>query len=147
MSSRRSSVKTLSARRLFLFAALFILGATAGAFAAEGRDPYQHFFASGTDDFRAELADAQRDGKKALFVMFEQDGCPGCLYMKEHVLSRPDVQKFYRDHFISFSINSKLGLSRTSSTSGLYASPSTRIRDLLIALARSFSASAVRCTT
>ena len=57
------------------------------------------------DDFRAELADAQRDGKKALFVMFEQDGCPGCLYMKEHVLSRPDVQKFYRDHFISFSIN------------------------------------------
>ena len=105
MSSRRSSVKTLSARKLFLFAALFILGATAGAFAAEGRDPYQHFFASGTDDFRAELADAQRDGKKALFVMFEQDGCPGCLYMKEHVLSRPDVQKFYRDHFISFSIN------------------------------------------
>ena len=76
MSSRRSSVKTLSARRLFLFAALFILGATAGAFAAEGRDPYQHFFASGTDDFRAELADAQRDGKKALFVMFEQDGLP-----------------------------------------------------------------------
>jgi len=95
----------LSAGRRFLLVALLALAAPSVAIAGEGRDPYQHFFASGTDDLRAELADAKRGGKKALFVMFEQDGCPGCIYMKEHVLNRPDVQKFYRDHFISFSIN------------------------------------------
>jgi thioredoxin-related protein len=90
--------------RVFALATLLSLFAAA-VLAAESRDPYQHFFASGTDDFRAELADAKRGGKKALFVMFEQDGCAGCLYMKEHVLNRPVVQKFYRDHFINFSIN------------------------------------------
>ena len=79
--------------------------AVPAAFAAEDRDPYRYFFASGTDDFRAELADAKRLGKKALFVMFEQDGCPGCIYMKKHVLNRADVQQYYRDHFINFSIN------------------------------------------
>lgn len=90
-------------RRLALFVVLCLLGVPAPA--AEKRDPYQHFFLSGTDDLRAELADAKRGGKKALFMMFEQDGCSGCLYMKEHVLSRPDVQKFYRARFLSFSIN------------------------------------------
>jgi thioredoxin-related protein len=75
------------------------------ALAAEGRDPYQYFFTSGTDDFRAELADAKKGGKKALFVMFEQDGCSGCIYMKEHVLNRSDIQKFYRERFLNFSIN------------------------------------------
>ncbi len=100
----------LSARRIaasgrFLLVALFALAVPGGALAAETRDPYQHFFASGTDDLRAELVDAKRAGKKALFVMFEQDGCPGCIYMKEHVLNRPDVQVFYRERFLSFSIN------------------------------------------
>lgn len=97
--------RRLSTGTRFLLVALLALAAPAAVIAAEGRDPYQHFFASGTDDFRAELADAKRGGKKALFVMFEQDGCPGCLYMKEHVLNRPDVQKFYRGHFINFSVN------------------------------------------
>lgn len=77
----------------------------APALAAEGLDPYQYFFTSGTDDFRAELADAKKGGKKALFVMFEQDGCSGCIYMKEHVLNRSDIQKFYRERFLNFSIN------------------------------------------
>jgi thioredoxin-related protein len=89
--------------RLLLIAGLLLLAAT--GFAAEGRDPYQYFFASGTDDLRAELADAKRGGKKALFFMFEQDGCSGCIYMKEHVLNRRDIQKFYRERFLNFSIN------------------------------------------
>jgi len=88
-----------------LLAALLALPLATGAFAAEGLDPYQHFFASGTDDLRAELAEAKSSGKKALFMMFEQDGCSGCIYMKEHVLNRRDVQDFYRRRFISFSIN------------------------------------------
>lgn len=99
------SARLIAASGRFLLVALFALAVPGGALAAEARDPYQYFFASGTDDLRAELADAKRQGKKALFVMFEQDGCPGCIYMKEHVLNRPDVQNFYRERFISFSIN------------------------------------------
>jgi len=99
------SALIIAASGRLLLAALLALPSAAGAFAAEGRDPYQHFFAPGTDDLRAELADAKRGGKKALFVMFEQDGCPGCIYMREHVLNRPDVQDFYRRRFINFSIN------------------------------------------
>lgn len=90
-------------RSLALSAMLCLLAALAHG--AEKRDPYQHFFLSGTDDLRAELADAKRGGKKALFMMFEQEGCSGCIYMKEHVLSRRDVQTFYRERFLSFSIN------------------------------------------
>jgi len=99
------SARLIAASGALLLVALFALAVPEGGLAAETRDPYQYFFASGTDDLRAELADAKRGGKKALFVMFEQDGCPGCLYMKEHVLNRPDVQNFYRERFINFSIN------------------------------------------
>ena len=105
MSIPRLCAPIIAASGCLLLVAFFALAVPAGAFAAEGRDPYQYFFASGTDDLRAELADAKRGGKKALFVMFEQDGCPGCIYMKEHVLNRRDVQDFYRERFISFSIN------------------------------------------
>lgn len=88
-----------------LLAGVVLCALAAPVLGAESRDPYQHFFASGTDDLKAELGDAKRSGKNALFVMFEQDGCPGCIYMKEHVLNRRDVQKFYRKHFLNFSFN------------------------------------------
>jgi thioredoxin-related protein len=73
--------------------------------AAETRDPYTYFFNANTGDFRAELADAKNAGKKAIFVLFEQEGCPGCLHMKNHVLNRPDVQKFYRERFVNFTVD------------------------------------------
>lgn len=82
-----------------------MLCAVASAGAAETRDAEDHFFSLNTGDFRAELADARKAGRKALLVMFEQDGCPGCLYMKQNVLNRVDVQNFYRARFVSFSIN------------------------------------------
>lgn len=73
--------------------------------AAETRDPYSHFFNANTGDLKAELADARSAGKKAIFVMYEQDGCPGCIYMKTYLLNRPDVQEFYRDRFFIFAID------------------------------------------
>jgi thioredoxin-related protein len=75
------------------------------ASAAESRDPYTHFFQPLTGDLKAELGDARSGGKKAVFLMFEQEGCPGCAHMKNHVLSRPDVQNFYREHFLNFAID------------------------------------------
>lgn len=84
---------------------LFMLCAATPLGAAQTRDADDHFFSLNTGDFKAELADARKAGKKALFLMFEQDGCPGCLYMKQNVLNRVDVQDFYRARFVSFSIN------------------------------------------
>jgi thioredoxin-related protein len=75
------------------------------ASAAETRDADQHFFNLNTGDLRAEAGDAAKTGKKALLFMFEQEGCPGCIYMKTRVLNRPDVQKFYRQHFLNFSVD------------------------------------------
>lgn len=73
--------------------------------AAETRDPEQHFFNPNTGDLKAEIADARSNGKKAILLMFEQEGCPGCIYMKRNVLNRVDVQKFYREKFLNFSVD------------------------------------------
>jgi len=84
---------------------LLALGIAAPVASAQTRDPEDHFFTINTGDLKAEAADARAAGKKAIMIMFEQDGCPGCIYMKEHVLNRVDVQNFYRQRFVSFSIN------------------------------------------
>src|SRR5512146_1643665 len=85
---------------------LFALGvATAPVRGAEMRDPDEYFFNLNTGDFRAESADAANAGKKAILVMFEQNGCPGCYYMRHNVLNRVDVQDFYRRQFVNFTIN------------------------------------------
>lgn len=78
-----------------------------GAMAAESetRDPYTYFFNLTMGDLKSDLADARSAGRKGLFVMFEQEGCPGCAFMKENVLNRPDIQKFYRDNFVNLSID------------------------------------------
>ena len=72
--------------------------------AAESRDA-SHFFSLNTGDLKAEAAEARADGKKALLVMFEQEGCPGCLYMKRNILNRKDVQDYYRQHFVNLSLD------------------------------------------
>jgi len=90
-------------RRILLI--LMICGLTSAASGADTRDPNLYFFNPNAGDLKAELADAKSAGKKALFLMFEQEGCPGCLHMKEHVLNRPEVQAFYREHFVNLSID------------------------------------------
>ncbi|HET7912727.1 MAG TPA: thioredoxin family protein [Pseudolabrys sp.] len=77
----------------------------APAATTDARDPYTYFFNLSTGDLKSDLADAKTGGRKAVFVMFEQEGCPGCAFMKENVLNRPDVQKFYRDNFVNLSLD------------------------------------------
>jgi len=88
-----------------VFYLILALGVAAPAASAQTRDPEDHFFNLNTGDLKAEAGDARAAGKKAILVMFEQDGCPGCAYMKEHVLNRVDVQDFYRQRFLNFSVN------------------------------------------
>lgn len=73
--------------------------------AADTRDPMTHFFDANTGDLKAELADAKAAGKKGILFMYEQEGCPACLYMKQNVLNRIDVQSLYRKHFVIFTID------------------------------------------
>lgn len=84
---------------------LMLVLAASPALSAGTRNPDEYFFALNTGDFKTEAADARRAGKKAILVMFEQDGCPGCFYMRNNVLNRVDVQKFYDQNFVSFSLN------------------------------------------
>ena len=77
---------------------------TLPASAAELRDA-QSFFNLNMGDLKAELAEAKADGKKALLVVFEQQGCPGCRHMRTQVLNRKDVQDFYRANFANLALD------------------------------------------
>lgn len=72
---------------------------------AEPRDPYQHFFNESWGDFKEELVNAREQNKKAILVFFEMDDCPFCHYMKTHVLNQPQVQAYFREHFLNFAMD------------------------------------------
>ena len=103
----RASLTLVCAARVIVLAlivaTLAIVPTVAGT--ADGRDPESHFFNPNIGDLKADLADAREAGKKAILLMFEQEGCPGCIYMQRNVLNRPDVQAFYRQHFFNFTID------------------------------------------
>jgi thioredoxin-related protein len=80
------------------------ISAPRAADAAETRDAAS-FFNLNMGDLRTELADARKDGKKALLVMFEQEGCPYCLQMKRNILNRKDVQDYYRANFATLALD------------------------------------------
>jgi len=75
--------------------------------AAEYRDPIDYFFHPFLGDLKAEAADAKKAGKHAIVVMYEFDDCPYCARMKREVLSRADVQDYYRKQFQVFQIDTK----------------------------------------
>lgn len=85
---------------LFVFALVPLWGG-----AAETRDAETHFFNLGIGDLKAEIADARAKGRQALLIMFEQEGCPACLYMKRSVLNRSDVKVFFGRHFVNLSLD------------------------------------------
>ena len=85
-----------------LLACAFIQSA---AFAAAGKDPYKYFFNETWGDFKEELATAREEGKKGILIFFEMDECPFCHYMKMNVLNQPDVQAFYRENFLNFTVD------------------------------------------
>jgi thioredoxin-related protein len=72
---------------------------------AETRDAEQNFFDMKMGDFKAELATAKQDGKTGILVMYEQEGCPFCLRMKNTILNQSEVQEYYHKHFLIFPID------------------------------------------
>jgi len=90
-------VKVLSALCLAL-----VLNA---AVSAAPRDPEQYFFDQTFGDFSEELETAREQGKKGILLMFEMDECPFCHRMKSTVLNQPDIQDYFKKHFLIFSVD------------------------------------------
>lgn len=63
------------------------------------------FFNSTFGDFAEELENARDGGKQAILIMFEMEDCPFCQRMKQMVLSRPEVQAYFRAHFLQFMVD------------------------------------------
>ncbi len=76
-------------------AMLFTLG-TSIARADNGSDA---FFESSFGDLTEELEIAREDGKKGVLVFFELTECPFCHRLRETVLSRAEVQSWYKQNF------------------------------------------------
>jgi thioredoxin-related protein len=94
-----------SPRSLLLVGLALLLVAVASAWAAEVRDPGQHFFDQTFGDFSEELATARDQGKTGVLIMFEMDECPFCHRMKTTVLNRPEVQDYFKEHFLIFPVD------------------------------------------
>ena len=73
--------------------------------AAETRDPREFFFAQSFGDLPEELAEAREAGKLGLLLFFEQEGCPYCERMLKTILNQPSVQDWYRERFVSISVD------------------------------------------
>ncbi|MBF0256135.1 MAG: thioredoxin fold domain-containing protein [Gammaproteobacteria bacterium] len=86
---------------LALLAPLFV----ADALAEEARDPYRHFFNDSFFNFQEELETAREQGKKGIMLFFEMDECPFCHRMKQQVLNQPQVQDWFRQHFLLFPVD------------------------------------------
>jgi thioredoxin-related protein len=89
----------------FFIIAVLCLWFVSPQVAAAGKDPYVYFFHETWGDFSEELKKAKREGKKGILLFFEQDECPFCHRMKNTVLNQPAVQKYFRQHFLNFSVD------------------------------------------
>jgi thioredoxin-related protein len=97
--SRR--VPVLSGRLSMLLLGLLAIGPL-GAAEPLGWEP---FFDQTFGDLTEELANARDQGKDGILLMFQMDACPFCQRMKTRVLSRPEVQDYFKAHFLSFPID------------------------------------------
>ncbi|MBT9569494.1 MAG: thioredoxin family protein [Thiobacillus sp.] len=88
--------------RVFLIALLVMFTTSSWA---ETRDPASFFFQPKFGDLRADLKEAKKQGKKGIFLFFEQDACPFCERMKTTILNQSDVQDAFRANFLLYPID------------------------------------------
>ena len=92
-----------------LYAAVALLASILGGPAsAQEPSPYAidipHWFANTFLDFREDIEDAAREGKR-LLVYFGQDGCPYCTKLMTVNFSQPAIVDKARRHFVSTALN------------------------------------------
>ncbi len=89
-----------------VFLCVMFLGSLGVASAAEApRDPAKYFFNETWGDYHEELKKAKEEGKDGIMLFFEQAECPFCHYMKTNVLNQPEVQAYFRKHFLLFPVD------------------------------------------
>lgn len=92
---------------------LVLLGLTAPARAADApsaptsRDAMTHFFEQSFGNLKEELALAKQESKQGVLIMFNDPDCPWCQKMKATVLSRPDIQDYYRKYFRNLHVDTR----------------------------------------
>ncbi len=72
---------------------------------AATRDPGSFFFDQSLGNFNEELQLAREEGKKGILIMFEMDECPFCHRMKTRVLNQIEVQDYYKEHFLIYTVD------------------------------------------
>jgi thioredoxin-related protein len=93
-------------RALVLLLCTGFLGPTTSLAAdAAPRDPGRYFFDQTFGDFSEELETARDAGKEGILLMFEMDECPFCHRMKTMVLNQPEVQDYFKEHFLIFPVD------------------------------------------
>ncbi len=92
---------------------VFVLVVAFAGVSASPRDPEQYFFDQSFGDFTEELQTAREQGKKGILIMFEMEECPFCHRMKTTVLNQPEVQDYYKENFLIFSVDIEGGIEIT----------------------------------
>ena len=95
-----------------LFAALLFIFSL-GSAQAETRDAQEYFFDVKMGDFKSELANARKEGKTGILIMFELSDCPFCYRMKHTILNQSEVQDYYHQHFLIFPVDIRGDLAMT----------------------------------
>jgi thioredoxin-related protein len=72
---------------------------------AATRDPGEHFFDQSLGNFSDELEMARDEDKKGILIMFEMDECPFCHRMKTRVLNQVEVQDYFKQHFLIYTVD------------------------------------------
>src|SRR6266446_7182358 len=93
--------------RSWLAAFAVALAAVSGARAQEGASyafDIPPWFASTFLDFREDVGDAARDGRR-LLVYFGQDGCPYCKQLMVTNFSQRSIVEKTRQHFVALAVN------------------------------------------
>ncbi len=89
--------------KCFIALCFFLMSVT--VYAGETKNPEDYFFDSSFGDFSEELVTAKEQGKKGIMIFFEMDECPFCHWMKTHVLNQPNVQNYFKENFLIFTVD------------------------------------------
>ena len=98
-------MRTLQAVRLILAVAL---AGVASLVSAQSVSPHAidipSWFVESFLDFREDVADAKRDGKRVM-IYVGQDGCPYCAKLMQVNFKQKDIVDYTRKHFVPIALN------------------------------------------
>lgn len=102
---RQPALTFLPGRLLSLFLLLLFVSGVIQAETQGPRSPEKYFFNQSFGDYQDELAQALKEGRKGVLIMFVQDECPFCAKMEARVLNQPAVQDYFRKNFRVFQVD------------------------------------------